>query len=340
MIESVFTKVFSYRQKENHNPLENFLTEVLSFCIESDPKFRQDFFSDVLNIKIGTKVFNISTQQHYTNYGRPDIEVTYDNTAILFECKVEANERKNQLKDYTSILINQKSAFPNKHIIFLTKYFEHKEISDVRVNLHLVRWFEVYELINNQHNQVTQELKTFLKEQNMEKVKNFTVQDLLAMKTIPATLTKMDEILEQFKSEFAKRFGGYSKDSSRSTRLANGCYINFVSLFYQKKVYYLDIGFFWWWDDIEVPYLGLAIEIPKKNFENSDLTEILDKELLSNKNWEVEDDDSYFNYYALKPITDFITQPEDNFPAMKKFMETNLKTLVDLQIKYPQLFKK
>ena len=339
MIESVFTKVFSYRQKENHNPLENFLTEVLSFCIESDLRFRQDLFTDVLKIKLENATFNISTQKQYVGYGRPDIEVTYNETAILFECKVEADERKNQLKDYTSILINQKSIFTNKHIIFLTKYFEHKEISDVGVNLHLVRWFEVYELINNQHSQVTQQLKTFLKEQNMEKVKNFTVQDLLAMKTIPATMTKMDEILEQFKPEFEKRFGGYSKDSSRSTRLASKCYINYVPLYYQKKVYYLDIGFFWWWDDIEVPFLGLALEIPKKNFQNSDLIDILDKELVRKK-WEFEEDDYSFYYYAVESITEFITQSEDNLPSIKKYIETNLTTLADLKIKYPKLLRK
>src|SRR5665647_330392 len=106
---------------------------------------------------------------------------------------------------------------------------------------------------------VTLQLKAFLKEQNMEKVKNFTIQDLLAMKTISETITKMDELLEQFKPDFEKKFGGYSNQASRSTRLPNNCYINYVTLNYQKTEYWLLIGFDWDYDD-EIPYLALTLE--------------------------------------------------------------------------------
>ncbi len=339
--QSVFTKVFSYRQRDNHSPLENFLTEIFSFCLETDQGFRKDFFGGVLKMKLDLTVFNISTQEEYINYGRPDIEITCGGAAILFECKIEANERNNQLKDYASILTEQKSKFAERHIVFLTKYFEHKEIIDSRVKLHLIRWFEVYELINENHSEITRQLKSFLKEQNMEKVKNFTIQDLLAMKIIPETLTKMDELLEQFKPEFEKKFGGYSKNSSRSTRLPMRCYINYVTLHYQKNAYSLFIGFFWWWgEEIEIPYVGLALQIPKKKFESSDLIDILDKELIVRKKWDFEEDESDIYYYAVKPITEFITEQEDNLPSMKKYIEGNLKILAEVKIKYPKLLRK
>lgn len=339
--ESVFSKVFSYRQRDNHSPLENFLTEIFSFCIEADFNFRKDFFTKILNVTFEKTDINISTQEDYLIYGRPDIEITYDTTAILIECKVEANERKNQLKDYASILTELKTNFSQLHVVFLTKYFEHKEIADNRVQLHLIRWFEVYELISENHNQITQQLKSFLKEQNMEKVKNFTIQDLLAMKTITETITKMDELLEQFKPEFGKIFGGYSKDSSRSTRLPNKCYINYVTLKYKAIEYYLLIGFFWWWDnDVEIPCLGLAIELPRKKFESSDLIDILDKELVQRKKWEFENWESISYFTIMKPISDFITQNDDNIPSMKKYIASNLQTLVDVKMKYPMVLTK
>ena len=96
----------------------------------------------------------------------------------------------------------------------MTKYFEHKELTDTTIKLHLIRWFAVYELIDDTHSQITNQLKTFLKDQGMEKIKNFTIQDLLAMKTIPETMTKMDELLEQFKPEL-------SSIKSNSTSLFN-----------------------------------------------------------------------------------------------------------------------
>lgn len=337
MTESIFSKVFSYRQRDSHSPLENFLTEILSFCLDNDFKFRNDFFKNILAIQIDKTVFNISTQEDYKKFGRPDIEITYGNTAILIECKVEANERNNQLKDYSSILSKVKTGFENKHIIFLTKYFEQKELPEVGVKLHLIRWFEVYDLINDTHKEITQQLKSFLKEQNMENVKNFTLQDMLALKTIQETMSKMDELLEQFKPEFAKTFGGFSKDSARSTSLHYRNYINYVTLYYNKMEYYLQVGFYWWWDELEFPYVGLCILMPAKKFHDSELTTILRKEL---KGWEYDNDGAWCYLTRLKPISEFIASEEDNIPAMKKFLEQNLKSLYDLKEKYPKLLHK
>lgn len=340
MQTSLFTRVFSYRQRENNSPLENFLTEIFAYCLESDSKFRFDFFSYHLGIHKKVKEIKIQTQAEYENYGRPDIELNFDNTSILVECKIEAIERENQLEDYACILRKHKPSSYSKHIVFLTKYYEHKEITDANIKLHLIRWYDIYDLIDDTHSQVTNQLKEFLKERGMEKIKNFTIQDLLAMKTIPETMTKMDELLEQFKPEFDNQFGGFSKDSSRSTRLPSSIYINYVQLNFDKSIYHLLIGFFWWWDGYEVPSLGLSLEIPIKKFENSELVKILDKELIEGHGWEFEDDGRFYFYSSFKPLTDFITAEEDNIPSMKKFLQSQLNILYDLRKKYPKLLKK
>jgi|GEM_PF-2426594 len=337
MNDSIFSRVFVYRQRESNSPIENFLTEIFAFCLETDDKFRKDFFNELLKINILNYNIEISTQNEYSGYGRPDIELNFDKTSILFECKVEASERTNQLSDYASILINEKTKYTSKHIVFLTKYFEYKEFENSNVKLHLIRWFDVYKIINETHKDITLQLKQFLNENGMESIKNFTIQDMLAMKTIPETITKMDELLEMFKLEFKTKFGGYTKDSSRSTRLPDSLYINYVTLKYEKVSYWLLIGFFWWWDE-EIPSVGLSIEIPKKKFETSDLIDILEEELKTNKGWEKSDDDLLY-FSAMKPITEFISQDGDNIPAMKKYIDGELKTLYDLQKKYPKLFK-
>jgi len=340
MASSIFLRIYTYRQRENNSPLENFIIEIFTYCLENDPKFRNDFFSKILNVNIDTTNLNISTQQEYEGYGRPDIEISDSKSVFLFECKVEAGERENQLEDYSLLLMEKKSQYKDKHLIYLTKYFEHKDCKTKEVTLHLIRWFEVYEIIKEYNKEITKQLKLFLKEQHMEKIKNFNLQDLLAMKTIPETITKMDELLEHFKPEFGKEFGGFSKDSSRSTRLPNNLYINYVSLFYDKAEYFILIGFFWWWDELEIPYLGISIEIPKRKFENSEFLRILDKELIEKKGWEFADWDTEVYYSAFKPLSDFITAKDDNFPAMKKYLYEQLKTLYELRKKYPKLFTK
>jgi len=118
MVESIFSRVFAYRQRENHSPTENFLNEIFAYCLENDVLFQKSFFNLILNSSLPQDDIEISTQESYIGYGRPDIEISFDNTSILIECKVESSERKNQLNDYCGILINQKKQL-NKYLIFI-----------------------------------------------------------------------------------------------------------------------------------------------------------------------------------------------------------------------------
>lgn len=339
LTDSIFSRVFSYRQRENHSPLENFLTEIFAYCIESDETFRQDFMATCLCLNIPKKeIPAITTQLEYDNYGRPDVEINYQNISILIECKVEASERENQLFDYAEIL-NRYKKDKKKHIVFLTKYYEHKELNNENINLHLIRWYSIYEIINERHLQITNHLKYFLKEHGMEKLNSFTLQDLVAMQTIAETMSKMDELLEQFKPEFEKQFGGYSKSSSRSTRLSNNIYINFVELNYNDSPYYLLIGFFWW-GELKIPCVGISLEIPMKKSQHSELTRILYKTLVEELKWNFEDDGTYYYYSSSKLLTDFISSEDDGLPAMKKFLQSQLDSLYILRKRFPKLLIK
>lgn len=99
MDASFFTNLFAYRQRENNSPLENFLTEIFAYCLQSDKDFRRSFFKICLKINNGGRFF-ISTQNEYEEYGRPDIEIELDNYSILIENKVDSAEGFNQLNRY------------------------------------------------------------------------------------------------------------------------------------------------------------------------------------------------------------------------------------------------
>ena len=331
MNESIFSKVFSYRQRDNHTPLENFLTEILSFCIEYDLEFRNDFLNKVLGIKYIGQEISISTQEIYSGYGRPDIEINFGNTCIIIECKIGAIERQYQLTDYASLLAKEKPK-SNKHLVYLTKYYDHKNLEQSNMKFHQKRWFEIYEIINKTNVEITQQFKQFLKENEMENLKNFTIQDMLALKTIPETISKMEELLEQFKHEFIKNFGSYSREKT----LIN-LYDGYSTLKYKSKDYYLIVGFFWWWENVEIPYFGLHIRLPKKRFENSDIIKIFKDELVKKNSWEFEEDEIFSKTL---PISDFISPDEECIPAMKEYVFENLKTLYNLKKKFPALLKK
>jgi hypothetical protein len=271
----------------------------------------------------------ISTQENYEDFGRPDIEISFEDTCIFIESKVESKGNEDQLNNYASILLSKKIQ-SDKRIVYLTKYFESKKLNVEDVYLKLIRWYEVYEIINENHKDVTKQLKSFLKEQEMENVNNFSIQDIQAMKTIPETIGKMEEIIEQLRPDFEKNFGGFSREKTLYY-----CYDGYSTLKYDSKYYYLTVGFTWWKEDGDIPLFGLWIRIKKKHFENSELASILKKELVDRYGWKLDE----LSPYMMKPITDFMDKEDDCIPAMKKFIGQHLKTLLEIRKIYPELLK-
>ncbi|MFM2337270.1 MAG: hypothetical protein RL115_463, partial [Bacteroidota bacterium] len=114
MTESVFSKIYSYRERENKDSKENFLIEIFAHCLLADKKLFSDFL-DLLELQ-ADKEASIKTQSTY-EFGRPDIEINLPstNTCILVECKIEHFERANQLEDYKKILAGKKVA--SRHLV-------------------------------------------------------------------------------------------------------------------------------------------------------------------------------------------------------------------------------
>lgn len=210
MHRSIFSNTFSYRQRVNSTPLENFLTEIFSFCLCKDILFREDVFSKILKINLVNDNFQSKTQADY-NILRPDIEVTFEDTIILFECKVKSPKRVDQVGNYAKLLTDQKQSGVKKYLVFLTKYFEREIIDALDVELIHIRWHEINSIINEKHTQITQQLKLFLNENEMDKVQNFLLTDLTALNTISITISKLDSIMEEIEQIFIEKFGHFTE---------------------------------------------------------------------------------------------------------------------------------
>lgn len=336
MTNSFFTNLFVYRQRANNTPLENFLTEILSYCLQTDTDFRDRFFKDCLNINYKGN-FLISTQNEYEEYGRPDIEIELDNYSILIENKVDSAEGLNQLNRYASILRMHKQVDRKKIVVFLTKIFEQKKLTDNTVKLIQIRWYEIHNIINSKNTETTQLLKDFLTDNSMSKSLNFNNTDLLALKVIPQTLDKMDELLNRFEKDFKEHFGGFSYKASRSSNLAKSIYINFVELWYDDLQYWLNIGFLW--NDFE-PSIWIGLEFNSKKYKLTELNKIFDKELIEKYDWEFEDVNNMTYYSKYKKISEFDTNKTDHILSMEKYLKEHLNTLVQLKRKYPKLLTK
>lgn len=326
MTQSLFNRIYSYRERENKNSLENFLIEIFAFCLTEDKVFAKRYFSK-FNVHLPEN-YIVKTQAVY-DFGRPDIEIYFPDKKelILIECKIEHFERENQLDDYAKILNSQK--LDKKHLFYLTKYYDYKELNQPNIDFQLQKWSDIYNLIDEKKdNETTKQLKLYIKELNMAESSNFNYQDLAVLKSIPASIRKMDEILDGIKPYFEKKIGGLSKESARSTRLKDSWYVNYHDIYNGKVLKYgVSVGFFWWDNDIS---LALRIWLPnkEKNTDTTNYKQIFDKHL---KNWELEEWDDCYNYWYYDSVAQFIIDEKEQIPAMIEFLKKGIDELTELK---------
>ncbi len=327
MTKSLFSKIYSYRERDNKGSKENFLIEIFAFCLQSDYQFFTAFLKE-LNIKAEIDYW-VKTQVVYEQ-GRPDIEVFLNksNTSILIECKIEHLERHNQLNDYKKILDSK--TCKDKHLVYLTKYYDIKEIESTGITFHNKKWADIFSIISEENQQLTIQLKNYIKDENMAESNNFQYNDIALLNQVGATIRKMDEVLDGVRPFFEKQIGNLSKESARSTRLKDNWYANYHDVYNQKVFQYgISIGFFWWDENGEI-YLALRVYISDKgkNKSNANQKLLFDKYL---KNWEVETWDECHNYWHYRSVAKFILENEEQIPEMIKFLRQGLDELSALK---------
>jgi hypothetical protein len=332
MKNSIFGKIYSYRERENQNAKENFLTEIFGYCLQTDTSFFHKFLN-LLSIAIESD-YSVKTQQVY-DYGRPDLEINLkkSNTCILIECKIEHFERENQLEDYKSVLLEKK--VNQRHLVYLTKYYEYRENKNSKICLSLLRWSDIYNIINEYDNQITQELKNFLKEENMSDTKNFNYGDIITLMNITDTVSKMDEVIDSVKKYFENNIGSLSKDSSRSTRIIDSWYVAYHLIVKPTFKYSIDMGFMWWDEDV---FVGLRIYIYKADkYKESDKILLFFKKYL--KGWSFDDCDNAYTFEKVKRISEFIISEDEQLPQIRDFLITQIDELTSLKNNHPTNFE-
>jgi len=333
MTESFFSKIYSYRERENKNSKENFFIEILVYCLNTDKVFLNDFL-DFFGIRTEAKV-TIKSQPIY-EFGRPDIEINIAsiNVCILVECKIEHFERTNQLEDYKKILLNKKNT--KRHLVYLTKYYDFRENHEKKINFHLLKWVDIFSLINQKNRDITKEFKSLIKDENMSESKNFTYNDLAAIKNITGTIRKMDEVLDGIKEYYESKIGVLSKDSARSTRLKDQWYSTFQSFSDPLSHHFsVSFGFNWWWDNQIYIATRMYLSTADK-YKKTDYYLKLFKRGL--KNWEFEEFENCVTFTDYKPIAQFIIDESEQIPAMVAFLKQGVDKLESLKIIDPKIF--
>lgn len=317
MAASLFDRIYSYRQRENKNSLENFFIEILAFCLQTDIVF-EDRFYQLIDIE-KTNDPQVSTQAAY-DQGRPDIEIQFDNTHILIECKIEHRERENQLNDYAEILLKGEKS--KKLLVYLTKHDDQKTINISDVSFKQLRWASIYKLIDNTCQQVTREFKQYIKHHKMDNTARFDYYDLAALGTIEQTIGKMDEVLSGVKSYFETKLGKLTPDEKRLSGLKYKKYTSSVSkTINEKDAYIINIGFTFY--NINDIVIAIYVSIPIKN--KSIDSGVLKKHFESTLNgWEAFHWEEAYEYWYYKPLGSFISVEEDHKEQLVNFLKKGI----------------
>ncbi len=333
MTESIFSKIYSYREKENTNSKENFIIEIFAHCLQNDSKLLNDFLA-LLDLEWEEET-TIKTQSIY-EYGRPDIEINIPSTktCILIECKIEHFERPNQLDDYKKILETKRIS--KRHLVYLTKYYDFRANNNRKINLHLIKWFDIFQIIDNKNTLLSQELQSLIKDENMSESKNFTYTDLTVLKNITGTIRKMDEVLDGIKEYYEAKIGNLSKDSARSTRLKDEWYSTYQAFNHPPNyMFSISFGFIWWDEEI---WLGtrVRINIAEKYKKTDSYIKLFKRGL---KNWDIEEFANCVTIQEYKPIAQFIIDEEEQIPAMVAFLKQGVNKLETLKKLDSKIYK-
>ena len=157
MSESLFSRLFHYRESEKLSPRENYLTEMLAWMIDSLPQFGREYVNYLCGkcepnqIAETDNLFEVSaqTQVSVTN-GFMDMVIKTDrNIGFICEHKVDSQLSENQIQKYLDCHneIDDSLNVIFKTVLLTKSTKQHTEKADISIT-----WYDVYEYFSEKFN--------------------------------------------------------------------------------------------------------------------------------------------------------------------------------------------
>ena len=200
-------------------PLEDFHTEVVAQVLKEFPEFtkawllsldaiQQDEF-DSIGIQTQVELPRLDEHEHFTK-SRPDIIIRCNGKLgqqiIIVESKVESRQGKQQLKRYADHLarLSSRNEVIGGALVFITKHFQIFEAPTLdqhekKLCFRYKRWFHFYRELCAFKNSdaLIQQLKLFMKDNQMSTESKFDLANILCLQNWHATKSLMDETLDE-----------------------------------------------------------------------------------------------------------------------------------------------
>ena len=149
----LFARLYRYRPRVERSSREDFFTEALAGVLDSDPRLCAEFARRITRAETELVDVRVSTQETLETGDRVDLLLDARDAAgrhhvAVLEHKIEAGEGANQLARYECWLLRQPEC--TKTLAYVTPHARSSfRPSSADVTFREVRWFEVFEWIEN-----------------------------------------------------------------------------------------------------------------------------------------------------------------------------------------------
>jgi len=350
-MSGLFKILFNLQLHSDGDPLEDYLTEIFSYCLNQDGIIFNALLKEFNIVDVDIDNYSLTTQyelkalRHHNFNSRPDMVLNSSNTTIFFENKVDAKEGDQQLQRYAEHL--DKSPSENKVLVYITRDYapkDKKEITnncDNEIKFIQLRWYKIFRFLRGyKENPIVFELLKFMKQNNLAMNNQFSPVDILTITNFAKVSRTMDEtIFGEISDLFEKTVGKKrTGDSTRLTQLFNHDRYVYYTPYDNKLVIFLG---YWMNSDSEKDYpeVGIEIEINPNAEVNSTIRDTFKDISGKYELWEgfgVNDPKKWATVYRKKSLQGFLSE-EDQVGSIKDYFKEVLSELESILSEFPVL---
>jgi len=355
-MESLFSKLFRYRERENRSPEEDYMTELLAYILQNHRSCLLSFLKECNIIEEGIEIEEIMVTTQYilnNSESRPDIAIKLTDESgkqsiVFVENKINAAEGPNQLQRYFSYLSKENHKnLCSCYLIYITKNYDSKENLDFlsekreKVSFIQLRWWQVYQILKlYEEIEVIRETLKFMKVRGLSMSRKFTSFDINTLMNMNRVREMVQESLSGKIEELFYKISGikYNMPSAESQLRTTGRYIYMGN---QDDWFWIGIGYWFEGKTIvaEYPDLGVVVGVKPYHSERESIVNAISEHTANNTSWKnfgLTNEDEWAGMWKKVSLEEMLSN-EDHISSIQEWYINSLSDVVAFKEKYPKL---
>ncbi|MGJ9386202.1 PD-(D/E)XK nuclease family protein [Salipaludibacillus sp. CF4.18] len=351
---SSFTKMYDTVRKTANHSIEDYLTEMLAPMMECEEKlvsfmkkFVHNKFHSMQDIQVFTQRTYVKLASHAMD-SRPDMVITFTmektRHIVFIENKLGSGEGNRQLRRYADHLKEQAKSGYHVHLIYMTKYYDPKQIEGLLVNesgsgTHQLQWYQFYQWLKNfEDNLYCKQVIHYMEGLGLNKNRQFTPADIHTIQNSMKIQSMLDDCLGGKVTEaFEKLFGTKKQWTNRAVQLRDEA--RYVLYNDQTDWKFVGCGLWLAEEEEDYPEVSIFMEVDPRCHRREEVLAAVDAFCRDHEGWNLEgpeDLNSWFTISFDQSLLHFLSA-KDHIESIQTFMIEKLTELHQLKKNNPTL---